>query len=108
MAGYTETKFVKQYEPGSQARVGLVNGRILDVVNGCYHDAGTRVILQGGLIESMPGLTGEPTAVKPDFSTGHWRKQMKLEHGTLLSRLGKSRSTGSNRRSSHAHLYSTQ
>jgi imidazolonepropionase-like amidohydrolase len=68
MAGDTETKFVKQYEPGSQARVELVNGRILDVVNGRYHDAGTRVILQGGAIESMPGLTGEPTAVKADFS----------------------------------------
>ena len=32
MAGDTETKFVKQYEPGSQARVELVNGRIRDVV----------------------------------------------------------------------------
>jgi len=68
MAGYSEIKFVKQYEPGNQARVELVNGRILDVVNGCYHDAGTRVILQGGVIVSMPGLTGESTAVKPDFT----------------------------------------
>ena len=33
MAGYTETRFVKQYEPGSKARVELVNGRILDVVH---------------------------------------------------------------------------
>jgi imidazolonepropionase-like amidohydrolase len=68
MAGYTETKFVKQYEPGNQARVELVNGRILDVVNGHYHETGTRVILQGGVIVSMPGRTGEPTAVKADFS----------------------------------------
>ncbi len=68
MANYTETNFVKQYEPGNQARVELVNGRIVDVVNGRYHDAGTRVILQGGKIESMPGLTGEPAAVKPDFT----------------------------------------
>jgi imidazolonepropionase-like amidohydrolase len=68
MAGYTEPKFVKQYEPGSQAHVELVNGRIVDVVNGRYHDAGTRVILQGGVIQSMPGLAGGPTAVKPDFS----------------------------------------
>jgi hypothetical protein len=29
---YSETHFVKQYEPGSQARVELVNGRIVDVV----------------------------------------------------------------------------
>ena len=56
MAGYTETKFVKQYEPGSQARVELVNGRIVDVINGRYHNAGTSVILQGGVIASMPGL----------------------------------------------------
>ena len=60
---YSETHFVKQYEPGSQARVELVNGRIVDVVHGRYYDAGTRVILQGGKIVSMPGLAGEPTAV---------------------------------------------
>ena len=68
MAGYTETKFVKQYEPGSQARVELVNGRIVDVVNGRYYDAGTSVILQDGKIASMPGLAGEPTDVTSDFT----------------------------------------
>jgi imidazolonepropionase-like amidohydrolase len=68
MAGYTETKFVKQYEPGNQARVDLVNGRIVDVVNGRYYDAGTSVILQGGVIESMPGLAGEPIGITPDFT----------------------------------------
>ena len=68
MAGYTETKFVKQYEPGSQARVELVNGRIVDVVNGRYYDAGTSVILQGGKIEAMPGPASEPTHIAPDFS----------------------------------------
>jgi len=64
----SKTNFVKRYEPGNQVRVELVNGRILDVVNGRYFDAGTRVILQGGKIESMPGLAGEPTDVKPDFT----------------------------------------
>jgi hypothetical protein len=34
MASHAETKFVKQYEPGTQARVEWVNGRIVDVVNG--------------------------------------------------------------------------
>jgi imidazolonepropionase-like amidohydrolase len=63
-----KTKFVKRYEPGSQARVELRNGRIVDVLNGRYYDAGTRVILQGGKIESMPGLAGEPTDVIPDYS----------------------------------------
>ena len=35
----SKTNFVKQYEPGKQARVELKNGRILDVINGtrpCY------------------------------------------------------------------------
>ncbi|MCP4537496.1 MAG: hypothetical protein GY832_10150, partial [Chloroflexi bacterium] len=63
-----ETNFVKRYEPGAQARVELVNGRILDVVNGCYFDAGTRIILQGGKIESMPGLAGEPADAASDFT----------------------------------------
>jgi hypothetical protein len=56
----SKTNFAKQYEPGKQARVELKNGRILDVVNGRYFDAGTRVILQGGVIKSMPGLAGSP------------------------------------------------
>jgi imidazolonepropionase-like amidohydrolase len=64
----SKTNFVKQYKPGEQSRVELKNGRILDVVNGRYYDVGTRVILRGGKIESMPGLAGAPTSVKPDFS----------------------------------------
>jgi imidazolonepropionase-like amidohydrolase len=67
MAG-DNVKFVKQYEPGSQARVELVNGRIVDVANGRYHDAGTRVVLQDGVIVSMPGLAGESTAAEADFT----------------------------------------
>ena len=65
---YSETSFVKQYKPGDQARVELRNGRIVDVVNGRYFDAGTNVILQGGKIESMPGIAGERADVTPDFS----------------------------------------
>ncbi len=45
----SKTNFVKQYEPDKQAQVELKNGRILDVVNGRYFDAGTRVILQDGV-----------------------------------------------------------
>jgi len=63
----SKTNFVKQYEPGTQARVELVNGRILDVANGCYFDAGTSIILQDGKIEAMPGLAGEPR-VPADFT----------------------------------------
>jgi imidazolonepropionase-like amidohydrolase len=64
----TNTIFVKRYEPGNQARVELVNGRILDVINGRYFGAGTSVILQGGVIESMPGPTGESTDIASDFT----------------------------------------
>jgi imidazolonepropionase-like amidohydrolase len=64
----TFTNFVKRYEPGTQARVELVNGRILDVVNGRYYDAGTSIRLQGGKIESMPGLASESTGITPDFT----------------------------------------
>jgi len=68
MTETSKTNYDEGYKPGAQARVELKNGRILDVVNGCYFDAGTSVILQGGVIESMPGLAGEPTDVKPDFT----------------------------------------
>ena len=68
MTETTKTNFVKRYEPDKQARVALKNGRILDVVNGRYFDAGTSVILQGGKIEAMPGHPGEPTDVTPDFT----------------------------------------
>jgi imidazolonepropionase-like amidohydrolase len=64
----SKTNLVKRYEPGKQARVELVNGRILDVINGRYFDAGTRVTLKGGKIESMPGLADEPTGITPDFT----------------------------------------
>jgi imidazolonepropionase-like amidohydrolase len=64
----SKTNFVKQYKPGAKARVELKNGRILDVINGRYFDAGTSVILHGGKIESMPGQTGETISIKPDYS----------------------------------------
>jgi imidazolonepropionase-like amidohydrolase len=67
MTETANTNFVKRYEPGAQARVELVNGRIVDVISGCYYDTGTSVILRDGRIESMPGLTGEPR-VPVDFT----------------------------------------
>jgi imidazolonepropionase-like amidohydrolase len=66
--GTSRTNFVKRYEPGAQARVELKNGRILDVVNGRYYDAGTSIMMQGGKIESVPGVAGELTGITPDFT----------------------------------------
>ena len=68
MTETSKTNFVKEYKPGNQARVELKNGRILDVVNGCYFDARTSIILHDGKIEAMPSLEGESNGFKPDFS----------------------------------------
>jgi imidazolonepropionase-like amidohydrolase len=64
----SKTNFVKRYEPGDQARVELVNGRILDVVNGRYLDDGTTVILHEGKIEAITAIDGESNGFKPDFT----------------------------------------
>jgi len=50
----SKTNFVKDYEPDKHIRVELKNGRVLDVVNGRYFDAGTSLILQDGKIEEIP------------------------------------------------------
>jgi len=63
----SKTNFVKKYEPGKQARVELKNGHIVDVVNGRYFESGTSIVLQGGKIESMPGLAGE-LRIPADFT----------------------------------------
>ena len=63
-----KTNFVKEYQPGAQARVELKNGRILDVVNGRYHKAGTRIILKDKKIEAMTGPDGEGSGTEPDFT----------------------------------------
>ena len=67
MTETSKTNFVEQYEPGKQARVELKNGLILDVTNGRYFETGTSVVLQGGKIESLPGLMSEPR-VPVDFT----------------------------------------
>jgi imidazolonepropionase-like amidohydrolase len=64
----SKTNFVNHYQPGTQDRVELKNGRILDVVNGRYYDDGSSVILQGGKIESIPNPTGKPGPITADFS----------------------------------------
>ncbi len=68
MKGEVKTNFVSNYEPGEDAIVELKNGRFIDVINGRYFPPETRVIIQGKKIKAMPGLPGEPTDIKPDFS----------------------------------------
>jgi imidazolonepropionase-like amidohydrolase len=68
MKGEAETNFLDTYEPGDDALVELKNGRVVDVINGRYFPPKTRVIIQGKKIKAMPGLPGEPTDIKPDFT----------------------------------------
>lgn len=63
-----KTNFVKDYQPGEQARVELKNGRILDVEYGRYFKPGTSIILKGKKIEAMPGPAGDSTDADPDFT----------------------------------------
>jgi len=68
MMEISKTNFVDEYKPGTHARVELKNGRILDVVNGCYFDAGTSVIIHDGKIETVNVLEGESNGFKPGFT----------------------------------------
>jgi len=52
---------------GKDALVALTNARFTDVVNGCFFEQGTRMIIKGGKIVAMPGLEQENT-LKPDFT----------------------------------------
>jgi imidazolonepropionase-like amidohydrolase len=68
MQAYSKANFVHNYQPGDDAVVELKNGRFVDVVNGRYLVPETRVIIQGKKIKAMPGMAGEPTGIKPDFT----------------------------------------
>jgi len=65
-----KTNFVSRYEPDADARVELRNGRFLDVVNATYFDPSVSIIVRGNRIESMPGLSGQPTVSQPDYTIG--------------------------------------
>jgi hypothetical protein len=54
------------------------------------------------------GLPGNVTVNVMNYNKLDSGENEKLNMGRLLSRIGKSLSTGSNRRSSHAHSYCTQ
>ncbi len=64
----SESNFVKDYPPDSEAVVELTNARIVDVINGCFLDQNVRVLIQDGKIIAMPGLKDEPLEISVDFS----------------------------------------
>lgn len=65
---YTETHFVKEYEPDHEAAVELRNGRFVDVMNGSFFDSTVRVMIKGTTIAAMPGIEGEPIDMTPDYT----------------------------------------
>ena len=56
------------YGLGKDSIVELVNGRFLDVINGCYFKQGTRLFIKDGKIEIADDLTDVSLIVKPDFT----------------------------------------
>jgi imidazolonepropionase-like amidohydrolase len=68
MSAYQETKFIKDYAPGSKAVVELKNGNLCDVINGCYFEQGISLVIEHGMIKAIPGLGGQPADIKPDFT----------------------------------------
>lgn len=47
-------------------RILLINGRIVDVENGCYFSPQVNLVIQNGKILAMPGLAGEPDQITAD------------------------------------------
>ncbi len=67
MKDTSDVNWVNGYAPGGNACVELINGRIVDVVNGKYLDEHVKLIVKGGKIAAMPGLEGQPAGIKADF-----------------------------------------
>lgn len=68
MDNYTETNFIKDYDPGMKEKVLLKNGKILDVKEGRYLDQGTDLVIAEGKIQSLPGQSSDSFDLKPDFT----------------------------------------
>ena len=68
MTEYCEANFIENYQPDNDARVELKNGRFVDTINGRYIEPGARVIIQGGKILFVDGLSDEPADMTPDFT----------------------------------------
>ena len=68
MSDYSKTNFVTEHLPGKGAKIELKNGRFLDVINGTYFSPAVSLIIEGRRIKSMPGLSGEPKDIRPDFT----------------------------------------
>ena len=64
----TQTNFVKDYQPDTDASVELINGKIVDVIRGSFYDPGVRLVIKDGKILAMPGLKGTDSGISPDFT----------------------------------------
>ncbi len=62
-----ETNVVDPDRIGHDALVEITNARFVDVVNGCFFNQGTRVIIKNRKILAVPAPETEAAAIKPDF-----------------------------------------
>jgi imidazolonepropionase-like amidohydrolase len=60
-----EIRFVRDYRPDADSRVELQNGKIVDVVNGCYLAPEASITIKDGKIESVGDSSAAPA---PDFT----------------------------------------
>jgi imidazolonepropionase-like amidohydrolase len=90
MSANQETAFVGDYQTGTDARVELQNGRIVDVVNGRYLEHGTNITIKDGKIESVGNSSAAPDftidlqgkAVYPGLFNTHCHLSMTLPTGS--------------------------
>ena len=60
--------FIFDYKPDENARVELKNGKLVDVVKGCFFPKNTRIIIEGGTIIDMPRKAKGGYNIKVDYS----------------------------------------
>ncbi len=63
-----ETKPIDPDRINNNTLVELTNARFVDVVNSCFFDQGTRMIIQGRRIVALPGPAVKEDALKPDVT----------------------------------------
>ena len=62
------TDFIHDSELKFNSIVEFKNGKFVDVINGCYFDNTVRILTSKGKIIGMPGVDGNDTEIKPDFT----------------------------------------
>ncbi len=67
MDDHLKTNFTRDYKPGSDAVVALINGQFADVVNGKYFPRESSLLIRGDQILAGPKTSDDHNEIKPDF-----------------------------------------